>query len=159
MDDKQVHMEDEETITSGTAVRQIAVFLQNEVGTLLSIVSLLNDNHVVVLGLSIKESTDATIVRLLVSDPDTVQALFMERGIPYTTTDMVVVELRHGAEGLADCLKALQDAETNINFAYPVLSQPNDLSALALSVEDAEFGGSVLLEAGFKLLYQEDLSR
>ncbi len=71
----------------------------------------------------------------------------------------MVVELRPGAVGLADCLKALQDAETNINFAYPILSQPNDRSALALSVEDAEFGAQVLLEAGFKLLYQEDLSR
>ncbi|MCF6314045.1 MAG: acetolactate synthase [Verrucomicrobiales bacterium] len=152
-------MEDENTITSGTAVRQIAVFLENQVGTLLSIVRLMNDHHVVVLGLSIKESTDATIVRLLVSDPDTVQALFMERGIPFSSTDLVVVELRHGAAGLADCLQALQEAETNINFAYPVLSQPNDHSALALSVEDAEFGSSVLLAAGFKLLYQEDLSR
>lgn len=152
-------MEDDGITISGTAIRQIAVFLQNQVGTLLSIVKLLNDNHVVVLGLSIKESTDATIVRLLVSDPDTVLALFMERGIPYSTTDMIVVELRRGAEGLADCLKALQDAETNINFAYPVLSQPNDRSALALSVEDAEFGAQILLEAGFKLLYQEDLSR
>ena len=152
-------MDDEGITISGTVVRQIAVFLQNQVGTFLSIVRLLNDNHVVVLGLSIKESTDATIVRLLVSDPDTVMALFMERGIPFSTTDLVVVELRHGAEGLADCLQALQDAETNINFAYPILSQPNNLSALALSVEDAEFGGKVLHEAGFKLLYQEDLSR
>ncbi len=152
-------MEDEGITISGTVVRQLAVFLENQVGTLLSIVRLMNDNHVVVLGLSIKESTDATIVRLLVSDPDTVQALFMERGIPFSTTDMIVVELRHGAVGLADCLKALQEAETNINFAYPVLSQPGDRSSLALSVEDAEFGASVLLEAGFKLLYQEDLSR
>ncbi len=152
-------MEDGGITVSGTAVRQIAVFLENQVGTLLSIVRLLNDNHVVVLGLSIKESTDATIVRLLVSDPDTVQALFMERGIPFSTTDMVVVELRQGAEGLADCLKSLQDAETNINFAYPVLSQPGDRSCLAVGVEDAEFGASVLHEAGFKILYQEDLSR
>ena len=152
-------MDDEGITTSGTAVRQIAVFLQNQVGAFLSIVRLLNDNQVVVLGLSIQESTDTTIVRLLASDPDTVLALFMERGIPFSTTDILVVELRHGAEGLADCLQALQDAETNINFAYPVLSQPNDLSALALSVEDAEFGVKVLHEAGFKLLYQEDLSR
>jgi hypothetical protein len=151
---------DEEGITiSGTAVRQIAVFLQNQVGTFLSIVKLLNDHHVEVLGLSIKESTDATIIRLLVSDPDTVIALFMERGIPFSTTDLIVVDLRSGAEGLADCLQALQEAETNINFAYPVLSQPNNRSALALSVEDTEFGGNVLLEAGFTLLYQEDLSR
>ncbi len=146
-------------VPPGTLVRQIAVFLENQAGALLSIVRLLDDNHVVVLGLSIKESTDATIVRLLVSDPETVQALFIERGIPFSKTDLVVVELRRGAVGLADCLQALHDAETNINFAYPVLSQPNDRSALALSVEDAEFGGKVLHEAGFKLLYQEDLSR
>ena len=98
-----------EVTTSGTPVRQIAVFLQNQVGTLLSIVRLLNKNHVVVLGISVQDSVDVTIVRMVVSDPDTVESLFMEKGIAYSVTDLLVVELQTGTDdkGLAECLQAL----------------------------------------------------
>jgi len=150
-----------DAITSGTPVRQIAVFLQNQVGTLLSIVKLLNRNHVVVLGISVQDSVDVTIVRMVVSDPDTVESLFMEKGIAYSTTDLLVVELQPGSDekGLAECLQALLIAETNIHFIYPVLSRPNDRPALAMHVEDTEFGCDVLRNNGFRVLLQEDLSR
>lgn len=142
-------------------MRQIAVFLQNQVGTLLSIVKLLNQNHVVVLGISVQDSIDVTIVRMVVSDPDTVESLFMEKGIAYSTTDLIVVELQPGSDekGLAECLQALLIAETNIHFIYPVLSRPNDRPALAMHVEDSVFGREVLSNNGFRLLLQEDLSR
>ena len=150
-----------EAVTSGTPVRQIAVFLQNQVGTLLSIVKLLTRNHVVVLGISVQDSVDVTIVRMVVSDPDTVESLFMEKGIAYSTTDLLVVELQAGSDekGLAECLQALLIAETNIHFIYPVLSRPNDRPALAMHVEDTEFGREVLSNNGFRVLLQEDLSR
>lgn len=150
-----------EVTTSGTPVRQIAVFLQNQVGTLLSIVRLLNKNHVVVLGISVQDSVDVTIVRMVVSDPDTVESLFMEKGIAYSVTDLLVVELQTGTDdkGLAECLQALLIAETNIHFIYPVLSRPNDRPALAMHVEDTVFGRDVLHQNGFRILLQEDLSR
>ena len=149
----------EETTAVGTPVRQIAVFLPNRAGALLSVVRLLGDHHVIVLGISVQDSIDATVVRLILSDPDLVETLFIERGIPYSTTDVIVLELVEGATGLAGCLRALLNAETNIHFIYPVLTRPNDRPALALCLEDNEFGKSVLLKEGFKLIYQEDLSR
>ncbi|MDF1861603.1 MAG: acetolactate synthase [Verrucomicrobiales bacterium] len=143
----------------GTPVRQIAVFLPNRTGAFVSILDLLRSNHVVVLGLSVQDSIDNTVVRLVVSDPETVETIFMEKGIPFNSTDLVVVELRDGAEQMPDCLRTLLKAETNIHFIYPLLTQPNGKAALALCVEDNLFGDSVLSKAGFKVLRQEDLSR
>jgi hypothetical protein len=143
----------------GTPVRQIAVFLPNRTGAFVSILDLLRSNHVVVLGLSVQDSIDNTVVRLVVSDPETVETIFMEKGIPFNSTDLVVVELRDGAEQMPDCLRTLLKAETNIHFIYPLLTQPNGRAALALCVEDNVFGDSVLSKAGFKVLRQEDLSR
>ena len=68
-------------------------------------------------------------------------------------------ELPEGAEQMPDCLRTLLNAETNIHFIYPLLTQPNGSAALALCVEDDSFGGSILSKAGFKVLRQEDLSR
>lgn len=143
----------------GTSVRQIAVFLPNRTGAFVSILDLMRSNHVVVLGLSVQDSIDNTVVRLIVSDPETVETIFIEKGIPFNSTDLVVVELRDGAEQMPDCLRTLLNAETNIHFIYPLLTQPNGRAALALCVEDNTFGDSILSKAGFKVLRQEDLSR
>ncbi|NLT70028.1 MAG: acetolactate synthase [Verrucomicrobiaceae bacterium] len=143
----------------GTPVRQMAVFLPNRPGAFVAILDLLRANHVVVLGLSVQDSIDNTVVRLIVSDPDTVETLFIEKGIPFNTTDILVVALRDGAAEMPDALRTLLQAETNIHFIYPLLSQPEGHAALALCVEDNHFGRSVLTKAGFKVLRQEDLSR
>ncbi|MCB1235408.1 MAG: acetolactate synthase [Verrucomicrobiae bacterium] len=154
-----MEIDDSEATTVGTPVRQLSVFLQNRVGALLSVVQLMEDHHVVVLGLSVQDSIDVTVVRLVVSDPDLVETTFMERGIPFSTTEIIVVEFTSGATGLSDCLRSLLNAETNVHFVYPILSRPNDRPVLALCLEDNEFGKSVLLREGYKLLFQEDLSR
>ena len=112
-----------------------------------------------VIGLSVQDSIDNTVVRLIVSDPDTVETVFIERGIPFNSTELVVVELIKGAEQMPDCLRTLLNAETNIHFIYPLLTQPNGRAALALCVEDNQFGHSVLEKAGYRVLRQEDLSR
>lgn len=143
----------------GTAIRQIAVFLPNRSGAFVSILDLMRKNHVVVLGLSVQDSIDNTVVRLVVNDPDTVETIFIEKGIPFNTTDLVVVELPEGAEQMPDCLRTLLNAETNIHFIYPLMTQPNGKAAVALCVEDTIFGDAVLSKAGYKVLRQEDLSR
>ena len=143
----------------GTPIRQIAVFLPNRPGAFVAILDLMKRNQVVVLGLSVQDSIDNTVIRLIVNDQDTVETLFMEKGIPFNSTELVVVELREGPEQMPDCLRRLLEAETNIHFIYPLLTQPNHSAALALCVEDNDFGNAVLSQAGYKVLRQEDLSR
>lgn len=157
--DKNNEIDSHTSTIKGTPVRQMAVFLPNRPGAFVSILDLLRTSHVIVLGLSVQDSIDNTVVRLIVSDPDTVETLFIEKGIPFNSTDIIVVELKEGAGQMPDCLRTLLKAETNIHFIYPLLSQPEGHAALALSVEDNHFGQSVLTKAGFKVLRQEDLSR
>ena len=146
-------------INQSSAVRQLTVFLENRIGALLSIVDLLKRNHFVVLGLSVKDAIDATVVRFIVNDPDSVETLFMEKGIPCNSTDLLVIELPAGAGQMADCLREMHNAETNINFIYSLLTRPNGCSAIAMCVEDNDFGIEVLNDAGYKTLSHEDLSR
>ena len=143
----------------GEPVRQFSVFLHNRAGTLLGLVRLLNDAQVQVIALSVQESVDVTVVRMLVTDPDTVDTLFIEKGIPFGGCDVVVVELDQGANDLGKCLSALLTAETNIHFVYSLLSRPDGKAAVALHLEDSEFGMSVLRDGGFRLLSQKDLTR
>ena len=140
-------------------VKQFSVFLINRAGALLSVVKLLEDANILVLGLSLQDSVDVTVARLIVSDPETVETIFIERGIPFGICEVLVVQLKEGAQGLSKCLTAFLQAETNIHLAYPLLIQPNGFAAIALHLEDIEFGASVMEGKGFHILKQQDISR
>ena len=143
----------------GPLVRQFSVFLPNKVGAMLEVVKLLNAHHVDVVALSIAESTDSAIARIVVSDPDLVQNLFGEHNIPFGICEMVVVEMTEVSGQLAKLLAALLMAEVNVHFTYPLLTRPRGFAALALHVDDTDCASSVLRGEGFKILSQTDISR
>ena len=143
----------------GPLVKQFSIFLPNKVGAMLDIVKLLNTNHTTVVALSIAESTDSAIARIVVSDPDRVLELFREKNIPFGVCEMVVVEMREVATQLSKLLAALLMAEVNVHFTYPLLTRPRGYAAIALHVDDTECASSVLIGEGFKLLSQTDISR
>ena len=74
----------EYSTAEGSPVRQLTVFLQNRVGALMSLVKLLGDHHVAVLGLSLQDNTELALVRLIVSAPDDAHLLFIEKGIAHS---------------------------------------------------------------------------
>lgn len=59
---------------------------------------------------------EATIARLIVSDPERTSEIFLEKGICYTESGVLVAVLRHGPADLKKCLDALYAAEMNVNF-------------------------------------------
>ena len=143
----------------GPLVKQFSVFLPNKVGALLDVVKLLNARNAHVVALSIAESTDSAIARLIVSDPEAVENLFREHNVPFGVAEMVVVEMREVASELPKLLAALLMAEVNMHFSYPLLMRPHGLAALALHVDDTECATSVLQGEGFTILSQADISR
>lgn len=143
----------------GSAVIQFAVVLQNRVGSLHSLVRLLSSKTVHVIGFSVQDSRDVTIARLVVSDPEIAENLFIDRGIPYSCREVVVVAVRESAAGLQECLEVLLAAETNVDFAYPLMIHPEGKTLIAMHLEDCEFGKSVLRSSGLMVMFQDDLSR
>ncbi len=143
----------------GPLVKQFSIFLPNKVGAMMDVVKLLHTHSAHVIAMSISESTDSAIARIMVSDPEGVEHLFAEHNVPFGVCSMVVVELREVATQLAKLLAALLMAEVNVHFTYPLLTHPRGFAALAMHVDDTECASSVLLGEGFKLLSQADISR
>lgn len=146
-------------LPEGTAIRQLSVFLQNRVGSLMALTKLLHDHSIEVLGLSMQDTTEMTLVRLILSDPDSAGMLFIEKGIPHTDCSIVVVELSESGHRLTECLSTLLSAELNIEFCYPLLVRPSLQPLLALHCDDGDIAADVLHRSGFKVLCQGDLSR
>ena len=140
-------------------VTQFSVFMENKVGRLLDIVKIFTQAQIHVVALSILDTADAAIVRLVTDDPERARVLFQEHGLAFTEVSLVVVELSSSATDLKAVLTALLQAECNIHSSYSLLTRPRGKAALALHVEDSEVACSVLQANQFKLLTQRDISR
>jgi len=147
------------TRNSGSSVKQFSIFLPNKVGALSEVVKGLHENSVHVLAINVQDSAESAIVRIVVSDPEQVQDVFTLRDIPFSVSDIVVVELREGATQLPKLLSSLLMAEVNIHGIYGLLPRPRGSTALAIHVEDNDCATAVLRSHGFRVLTQTDLSR
>jgi len=140
-------------------VRQFSVMLPNRVGAFSSLANLLQGHGIEVIGVSVQDSRDATLARLVLSDPDLAEEVFVEKGIAFTLSELVVVRLREVGVELPKCLATLNEGETNVDFAYSLLVQHKGHSLLAMHLEDSEFGASVLNQAGLTVVYEDELLR
>ena len=147
------------TTQAASPVKQLTVFLHNRVGALLGLVKLLHDNKVEVLGLSVQDSVEMTLVRLVVTDPDSAEQVLLQHGHSCANRPIVVVELQEGVQALGYALNALLTAEINIHHSYPLMTRPGGFPLLALYLDDPEIGGEALSKCGYKVLSQGDLSR
>lgn len=143
----------------GPLVQQFSVFLPNKVGAMHDVLKLLNAHDCHVIALSVSESTDAAIARLVVSDPAGVEKLLRQNNIAFGTCQVVVVEMHEVASELSQLFASLFTAEVNVHFTYPLLMRPRGNAALAVHVDDNECAISVLSGAGFQLLSQSEISR
>ncbi len=143
----------------GPRVNQFSIFLPNKVGALLEVVKTLNERSVDVVAVSVQDSADTAIVRIVVTDPESVQDIFHQHDIAFSMCELCVVELLDGPTGLGKLLAALLAAEVNLFGSYALLTHPRGRTALALHVEDYECACSVLNSHGFTILNQTDISR
>ena len=100
-------MKEEAIKAPGSTIKQYSIMLQNRVGALTALLGLLDMHGIFCLGFSMQDCHEATIARLIVSDPERTSEIFLEKGICYTESGVLVAVLRHGPADLKKCLDAL----------------------------------------------------
>jgi hypothetical protein len=139
------------------SVRQFNVFLENRLGALLDVVRRFENSDIRIVALTVVDSADCAIIRLVLSDPERALEIFHQAKLPITESDLLVVQLPDGKQPLAQISKALLTAEISIHYAYPLLVGPHGNAALALHVEDHETAAQTLQGLGFTLYSENDL--
>jgi hypothetical protein len=139
------------------SVRQYNVFVENRVGNLLSVVRHFETTEIRIVSITIVDSADCAIIRMVLSDPERAREIFELARLPITETDLLVVQLPEGSQPLLQICKALLSAEISIHYAYPLLVGPHGKPALALHVEDHETAAGTLSRLGFTLFTEKDL--
>ncbi len=139
-------------------VIQFSIHADNKVGRLNEIISLLSVHEVHVVALSILDTTDSSIIRIIVDYPEEAQKLLIEHQFSYVQSELVAVELSSEAEiKIVTC--ALVQAEINIHYIYPFLVRPNGRYALAISLEDNDLAADTLSRNQLTVIGQEDIAR
>ena len=139
-------------------VKQFSVFAENRVGRLYDLTGLLKANDVHVMAVTVLDTTDSAIVRVIVDDPGKARELMVNNDYPYTECNVLAVEMNDESE-LKGVLDALFEAEINVHYVYSFIKRPDGKAALALNVEDADVAAQALNHRGFKVLTQRDISR
>jgi hypothetical protein len=140
-------------------VKQFSVFLENKVGSLLTLTRTLSEANVHICGLSVIDTADSSVIRIVVDDPDHCREVLHKAEIPASESNLVVVELPRGPEKLDSVLRQLVAAEVNIQYTYGLMVRPHDKALLALHCEDSEYARDVLLKSSFVVVSQKDISR
>ena len=138
-------------------VTQLSVFLQNRLGELLRLTRLFDDTEVHILALSVVNSFDCAIVRMIVDDPEKAHEVVTEAGFSVSLSEILVVVLPPGKRALLQTWAALLGAEVNVAYTYALLCNPGGQSALAVQAENLELATGTLKQKGLTVLDQSDL--
>ncbi len=138
-------------------ITQYSVFLENRVGQLLELTRAFQGTKVRIVALSIADSADCCIVRVMLSHTEQGREVLKLAGLPFAESELLVAELTIGPTSLVDLCTALLRAEINIHYAYPLIVHPHGRAAVALHVDNFELAGSTLRNMGFELLCEADL--
>jgi len=142
-----------------TRVRQFTVFMENRVGRLQTLVRSYEESTGKIMALSIQNSADTALVRLICSDPDAAKEVLNKDGFSFTEQDLLVVQVpKRSQHPLMLICQALLAAEINIHYAYPLLISPGG-PALAMYVDDPTLAAQLFIKKGFTLIGESDLGK
>jgi hypothetical protein len=141
----------------GERVVQFAIFTPNRLGRLHDLIRRLATRAVHVLALTVLDSTDSAIIRMVVDDPQRARELLAREGFPFTESSLLVVEVT--STDLAALMSVLLEAELNVHYLYSFIPHPNGKSLVGLSLEDNDVAERALREHQFRTLRQGDISR
>lgn len=138
-------------------VKQISIFLENKSGRLAQVTEVLGENNINIRALSIADTTDFGILRLIVNEPDKAYLVLKEAGFTVSFTDVIAVEVTDKPGGLAKVLKELDRAGINIEYLYAFVQKTADAALVVFRVEQLEEAVKVLLASGTRVMSGDEV--
>ncbi len=133
-------------------VKQISVFLENKSGRLAQVTRVLGQNNINIRALSIADTTDFGILRLIVNDPDSAYRALKDAGFTVSITDVIAVEVKDEPGGLAGVLEILQKVNINIEYLYAFLQKATNAALVVFRVEQLDEAIRTLQENNVSIL-------
>jgi len=138
-------------------VEQISIFLENKAGRLMEVTRILEEAGVNIRALSLADTSDFGILRLIVSDTKKAEEAVKAHGFTVRKTSVVAVEVEDRPGGLHRILEILYKAGINVEYMYAFVHQTTENAVLIFRFDNWEEAVKVLQENGVKLVPAETL--
>ncbi len=137
--------------------KQLTIFIENREGRLEEVLSILTKNNINIKSLSLADTEDFGLLRMIVSNPDLGKEKLTEAGFSTTISEVVIVEIDNKCGSLAQLLKLLKENNINIEYMYG-LNISKDKGSIVLKATPVDMILNVLKKNNFKLYSDEDVA-
>ena len=138
-------------------IHQISVFLENRTGQLAEITRLLADNHVDIRAISIAETADYGLARMIVDDSHKASAILLEHGDILSMTPVWAVEVPDRPAGLAEVLAVLAENHVDVEYMYSLFTHREGMAYMVMRVSDEPRFLSTLGDRKIRIVGMEEL--
>lgn len=136
-------------------VEQISIFIENKSGRLAEVTHALGDAGVNILALSLADTNDFGILRLIVDQTDLAKTTLKQKGFTVNKTDVVAVEVPDRPSGLYSILAILDQGQVNVEYMYAFVERQGGNAVIIFRFDNPEEAIQVLLSAGVNVLLGE----
>lgn len=141
------------------AMKQLTVFVENKKGTLVSVTKILSENNINIRALSVAETQDFGILRLIVDDAMQAMDALEEKNYLVKSIDVVGVKIGDQPGKLNEALEVLAKADINVEYLYAFMTRTEKHAYVVLRVEDNELAETTLENVGFHLISEADINK
>ncbi|NLK67681.1 MAG: ACT domain-containing protein [Clostridiaceae bacterium] len=139
-------------------IKQISIFLENKLGRLAKVTRILGENNIDICALSVADTTDFGILRLIVDRPDEAKQVLADNGFTVSINDVIAIEVEDKPGGLAKTLSVLDDKGISIEYMYAFVGNSNSNNALVIfRVEQPERALEILKNEDVHVKSPEEL--
>lgn len=138
-------------------IKQLSVFVQNEIGSLAGVTSVLRNNHINLRAIASFDTPEFAILRMVVDQPENAKKLLTECGFAVKMTEAVAVELLDKPGELDGMLHVIAEAEIGINYIYSIVLRNGKAPLMIVNTDDLNKTTAVLKEKGYIVAEQEDV--
>ncbi|MCM8768839.1 MAG: ACT domain-containing protein [Candidatus Omnitrophica bacterium] len=138
-------------------MKQVSVFLENRLGRLSELTSLLAKNSINIRALALADKADYGILRLIVNDTERTVEILRQESFSVNVTPVLAVEVEDRPGGLAEILGILVENSINVEYMYAFVEKSGGKAVVVLRVEDMEKAERVLTYSGKNLLSQQQV--
>ena len=138
--------------------KQLSVFIENRQGRLGEVLSVLKENNVNILSLSLADTTEYGLLRLIVNNPEIGKQKLSKDGFSTMLTNVLVLSITHQAGSLQGLLEILADNDVNVEYMYG-LSIDGEEASVVLKTSDIDKAELIFKQHNVKTLSTEDISK
>ena len=138
-------------------INQLSIFVENKAGTVAKITKSIADAGVSIRALSVADTKEFGILRLIVSDVEKAKEALHENVCVVSITKVIGVEIPDVAGGLSSVLELMSENSINVEYLYAFITISGQHAYVVLRVEDNDKAAKILKENGVKLVTQADI--